>query len=214
MASRHAGAAPGRNSAVVSGGPTPNPDPARGHRFDRNVHRTRRQHRQWSLLHSKLNRVLKCPTRTGVNCRGDRCPGRSFELRRRAIGPVHPWSCVAATVEVGRPQGFQHGGRRKDDGEPRSKGSKHFARSATFCLSVALGGLNLRDLRAESCFLLDQAIARCAGWPCDAMRAVTPRGRSPRTYPHRAAASRTAWIARPRQPAPVSPPRLFHSPPG
>ncbi len=31
------------------------------------------------------------------------------------------WSCIAATVEVGRPLGFQHGVRREDDGEPRSR---------------------------------------------------------------------------------------------
>jgi hypothetical protein len=64
--------------------------------------------------------------------------GQSLELRRLAIRPVHPWSCVAATVELGRPQGFQHGGRRT----PRSKGSKRFARSAICIL-----------LRGPPCFL-------------------------------------------------------------
>ena len=41
-------------------------------------------------------------------------PGQSLELPRRAIGPGHPWSCVAATVEVGRPQCSQHEGSRED----------------------------------------------------------------------------------------------------
>ena len=40
--------------------------------------------------------------------------GQLLESRRRAIGPVRPWSCAAATVEVGRPQGSQHGGSRED----------------------------------------------------------------------------------------------------
>jgi hypothetical protein len=55
--------------------------------------------------------------------------GQSLELRGRAIGPVHLWPCVAGTVEVGPQQGFQHGGRREDDGEPRSR--KQIALRAT-----------------------------------------------------------------------------------
>ncbi len=48
-------------------------------------------------------------------------PGQSLELRRRAIGPVHPWSCVAATVQVGHPARFS--ARRKQGGRrgPRSR---------------------------------------------------------------------------------------------
>jgi hypothetical protein len=42
------------------------------------------------------------------------CPGRRSE-------PVRPWSCVAATVEVGRPQGFQHGGKQGGRRGPPSR---------------------------------------------------------------------------------------------
>jgi hypothetical protein len=68
-------------------------------------------------------------------------PEQSLELRRRAIAPVHPSSCVAATVEVGRPQGLQHAGRRSAHGvrvQSASRGAQ-FA----FCSVV------LRGLRAE-----------------------------------------------------------------
>ena len=52
-----------------------------------------------------------------------------------------PWSCVAATVETGRPQGFQHGGSREDVEGHRAECKLRFARSALNPYSVALGVL-------------------------------------------------------------------------
>src|SRR6185312_9120414 len=57
--------------------------------------------------------------------------------------------------------------RPRDTGQRRIKqrhkghrtGAWRFARSRTLSFSLALGGLNLRDLRAEPCFLLVHPIA-------------------------------------------------------
>jgi hypothetical protein len=55
-------------------------------------------------------------------------PLSPIQLTNRAA--TWPLVLRRTTVEVGRPQGFQQGGSREDDGAPRSKGSKRFARSA------------------------------------------------------------------------------------
>src|ERR1700722_19967846 len=72
---------------------------------------------------------------------GQESSGKSLELPRRAIGrsdPVHPRSFIVATVEVGHPQGFQHGGSGEDVEGLAAERQLRFARSALNPYSVAL----------------------------------------------------------------------------
>ncbi len=71
-----------------------------------------------------------------------RSAGHSLELRLNCPGvrsePVRPWSCVAATVEVGHPQGLQHEGSREDV-EGRGVRVQNASREAQFAVcSVAV----------------------------------------------------------------------------
>ncbi len=66
----------------------------------------------------------------------DRDNRLNYSARRSE--PVRLWSCAGATVEVGRPQGFQHGGSREDVEGHGAEWKMGFACSALRPYSVAL----------------------------------------------------------------------------
>ena len=79
-------------------------------------------------------------------------PGQSFELSRRAIGPVNPWSCIAATVEVGTaPKVFSTEDSREDV-EDHGAECNCASREA---LSSLLRGLDVLSCSSMFRFFLD-----------------------------------------------------------
>ena len=74
--------------------------------------------------------------------------------------------CVAATVEAGRPQGFQHGGSREDHREPRSR--IHIALRAKRFEPL------LRALRRPPCFSVLKFIQDCGRHMFPRLKALRP----------------------------------------